>query len=516
MLITFISKAYSDNRCLDHINQRITNNSLDLSNCGLQDEAMPTILDFLASHKNISELDLSWNHFHEQGLIMLAANNTLHSLNLVSMYSKITLKTIAAFAKNTALHALYLNGLSNEAAILLAKSNTLIKLEAEINQIGPTGAEALAQNTSLTELDIGRSSIGIGDEGAAAFIKNTHLKSLNVTNNKISNAGFLLLAAHPTVSILTIGEESQDDNLSTAVLNALAENPHLKSLDAINIGGDAGAIILAKSKSLEEIKLRYAGIHDEGAIAIASNPRITKLDLSWNGIGPKGVAALANMPALTRLNLSASLSTLGIEGAAELAKSKTLTELWLNSCNIDNREVKELVKSHSIKKLMLWNNKIGEEGAIALANNPMLTELNIGSSKVGIGTKGIQALAHNTHLEKLYLRYTLIDAAAFSALADNMTLTELDLSGDQISDEVILKFAASTRIRDLYLRENKLGDASAFAFANNTKINSLDVLLNPIGKKGVQTLLASSIAFLNVRSEESGQRDPSLRSGGQK
>jgi len=109
---------------------------------------MPIILDFLASHQNITELDLSWNHFHDQALIKLAANNTLHSLNLDFSF-KIGLRAIIAFAKNTALHALYINGLSNEDFILLAKSNTLTQLESELSEIGPSGAVALAKNTSF-------------------------------------------------------------------------------------------------------------------------------------------------------------------------------------------------------------------------------------------------------------------------------------------------------------------------------------------------------------------------------
>ena len=121
--ITFISEAYADNRCLDRMNQRITNNSLNLSKCGLQDKDMPKILDFLASHKNISELDLSWNPFEDQGLIMLAANNTLHSLNLDSnTYNKITLKAIAALAKNTTFNTLYLSGLLRTVSAVLRQN----------------------------------------------------------------------------------------------------------------------------------------------------------------------------------------------------------------------------------------------------------------------------------------------------------------------------------------------------------------------------------------------------------
>ena len=304
-VITFISEAYAGNRCLDHMNQRITNNSLNLSECGLRDKDVPIILDFLASHKNISELDLSWNDIIDQGLVMLAANTTLHSLNLnAPIYNHINPKAVGAFARNTTLKTLYLSGLSNEAAILLAKSNTLTKLVAHSSGIGPSGAVALAQNTSITALDLRYSGAGIRDEGAAAFAKNTHLKSLNVMNNRISNAGFLLLASHPTISELSIGGEDPHINLSTPVLNALAENPHLKSFATSNTVDDAGAAILAKSKSLEEVTLMHGVISDDGAIAIASNPRITKLDLGWNHIGPKGVAALANMPALIRLNLN--------------------------------------------------------------------------------------------------------------------------------------------------------------------------------------------------------------------
>jgi len=99
------------------------------------------------------------------------------------------------------------------------------------------------------------------------------------------------------------------------------------------------------------------------------------------------------MPALTQLDLS--WTDIGIEGATALAKNKTLMELEFNACDLDNNEVKALAKSHSIKKLILWANNIGEEGAIALANNPVLTELNIGGSSLAIGSKDIQALAHN-------------------------------------------------------------------------------------------------------------------------
>ena len=100
--------------------------------------------------------------------------------------------------------------------------------------------------------------------------------------------------------------------------------------------------------------------------------------------------------------------------------------------------------------LDLKNNKLGDLGAVALAQSPHLTnlrELDLGYN--GIGDAGAEALAQSpylTNLRELDLEYNGIGAAGAVALAQSPHLTNL---------------------RVLNLKKNDLGNAGAAALKNS-------------------------------------------------
>jgi hypothetical protein len=78
---------------------------------------------------------------------------------------------------------------------------------------------------------------------------------------------------------------------------------------------------------------------------------------------------------------------------------------------------------------------IGDEGAKALAQNSSLTTLNLYNN--GIGDEGAKALAQNSSLTTLNLEYNGIGAEGAKALAQNSSLTTLNLYNNGIGDETL-------------------------------------------------------------------------------
>ena len=133
--------------------------------------------------------------------------------------------------------------------------------------------------------------------------------------------------------------------------------------------------------------------------------------------------------------------------------------------------------------MQLTLNRIGDEGAKALANNTSLTSLYLELSR--IGHEGVKALANNTSLTSLCLSSNNIDHEGAKALANNTSLTSLDLRGNRIGDEGAKALANNTSLTSLILYNNKIGDEGAKALANNISLTSLGLQANNIGNEGV-------------------------------
>lgn len=166
------------------------------------------------------------------------------------------------------------------------------------------------------------------------------------------------------------------------------------------------------------------------------------------------------------------------------------------------------------------DNQIGDEGVIALANNPKLTDFYVDFT--GIGIKSAAVFANNNHLKKLIVsnNYQFDDNSAVM-LAKNTSITELDISNTPITatglnainkmsqlvdliagnihlNDGIGDIATSSTLSGLYVNHSQLHLKDIEALAANTSITSLDISANEIGDAAA-IAIAKNKTLLNLR-----------------
>ncbi|CAF1540590.1 unnamed protein product [Adineta steineri] len=190
------------------------------------------------------------------------------------------------------------------------------------------------------------------------------------------------------------------------------------------------------------------------------------------------------------------------------AESKTTTTVLSKPPTHRNQELEQMIDQNKEKAyLRFYGKNLTDDDMDIMAyyllrNNTTLTELNLSTNQ--LGDKGAQAAAKalqkNTTLTKLYLNQNQIgDEGAQvlgEALQNNTTLTILMLGNNQIGDkgaqalgEVLQKNATLIELGLIY---NQIGDKGAQvlgeALQNNTTLTILMLGNNQIGDKGAQAL----------------------------
>ena len=144
--------------------------------------------------------------------------------------------------------------------------------------------------------------------------------------------------------------------------------------------------------------------------------------------------------------------------------------------------------------LSLSSQEITSEQAIqlaqALAENHTITELDIGYNH--IGDAGAKALALNQTITSLDLSNNDIGDEGAQALALNKTITTLGLAGNQIGDEGAKELAQNQSIITLYLASNHIGEAGAQALAQNQTITTLGLNDNHI-EKAIEEICSNQV-----------------------
>lgn len=317
---------------------------------------------------------------------------------------------------------LYDNNITSMGALALSLNKTLELLSLEGNHVGSTGARALARS-NLIGLSLANNQLG--EDGALELAKTRTIKYLSVENNHIPAQGIYALIKNTTLEGLFVGGNTINDT----VLRSLSNNQTLHDLSLIN-----------------------CQIDDEGAQILANSYQYNKLswlELGDNHIGLKGLKALSQVSRnFGYLGLSSNNVT--DEGVALISQAAVL-EIDLSGNQISDVGVQALVKNEYFEVVYLFNNHIGDAGAIALANAhlPELRFLNLGMNKIG-------------------------DAGAVA-------------------------FANHPNLIGLFLYGNNLHDEAAFALAKNPNLEMLDVGLNHISAAGIQALKDSlTLKYLNT------------------
>lgn len=168
-----------------------------------------------------------------------------------------------------------------------------------------------------------------------------------------------------------------------------------------------------------------------------------------------------------------------------LPKGPTLTDLKLQYSSLEDAHAAALslvLNTHpslqSLTQLHLFDNCIGDDGAIALAKaletNSSITTVSLGSNTIGdVGATALaDALRTNISIIELHLYKNNIGDVGAKALAEALTL--------------------NSSIAELYLWRNNIerdgATALAQALATNTSITSLHLAYNNIDKSGYQEL----------------------------
>jgi uncharacterized protein (TIGR02996 family) len=225
----------------------------------------------------------------------------------------------------------------------------------------------------------------LGDAGLAALLRSEHLRglrALDLSFNSLSNAGVqALLAAGPW--------------------------PGLRALDLRGnerITG-RGATLLARTQTLpalESLDLRDNQIDGPGVWVLAHStalPRLADLGLAGNPIGDAGARSLAESKLLPRLIARSpaldlrqtDLGPSGVQALAAAGRLKPVTVLRLDGNRVGDAGLTVLTASdlRQLRELHLARNGISDEGAHALAGEPLLSRLTLldlsdnGLSKAG-------------------------------------------------------------------------------------------------------------------------------------
>lgn len=127
-----------------------------------------------------------------------------------------------------------------------------------------------------------------------------------------------------------------------------------------------------------------------------------------------------------------------------------------------------------ITVLDLSDNDVGASGATMLANNSRLASLNL-RGNTNITTVGIIALAKNTTLTNLNLSHANVTDEDAKILAQNSKLKSLDVGWNSIGDAGASALAENTTLQSLNLEANSLKSNSVFALAKNTTLKNLSI-----------------------------------------
>ena len=279
--------------------------SIDLSNIGINDDAVAVLMFGLCNSTTLQYLNICCNQISDYGTLALSdwlkSNTSLHELNM--SHNNITINS----AENI--------------------------------------AEVIEINTTLQKLTI--SCCGIPEDGASIIInslQNNHsLQEFNISHNKMD-----IIAAYKTAEILQVNKTlrkldisycSIPDNGVIAISKSYKVN---KSLQEFIISWKNDQVAVNTAKLFCDVSCMNIG--NLGALIISNllynNRTIKKLYIFHNNISDEGVVAISNClknnDSLQEMDVSRNkISTKGATNIAEVIKvNKTLQKLNVTYCDI--------------------------------------------------------------------------------------------------------------------------------------------------------------------------------------
>ena len=418
-------------------------------------------------------------------------------------------------------------GLGDTGAVVLARvlenDQSLRSLRLAWNKIGDCGAEALAdalaENSRLTALDLGWNCFG--DAGctalARALRKGSPLQELVLDGNNIGDSAAASLAL-----ALRAGAETAARNAeATAEAAKQQELERAHRFDKVREQKRARLLGLgAKSGGR-----RRRGVKDSAVTRWAkADAKAAKKEAAAAAAAAEEAEATACVAANDAAKEAARRERLADGEAmfevveAEVAAARAEAEATARRDAAAAEEEAEQARiaacrgTPSLRTLRLAQNRIGDEGATALAAalddaHCPLRALSLPHNTIGArgGRKLGPALAHNTFMRRLDLRSNNLRNAGSAALGralgagQGISLRRLDLAGNCVGDEGAAELAAGLsnnfKLRQLNLASNDLADegarALAPALARNYSLGGVDLSFTRMNQPGLEAIDAA-------------------------
>uniref|UniRef100_A0AAY4D2D2 Nucleotide-binding oligomerization domain containing 1 n=1 Tax=Denticeps clupeoides TaxID=299321 RepID=A0AAY4D2D2_9TELE len=347
-----------------------------------------------------------------------------HMVSLTLMKRKqAILKSYLSTAVKSHLHGLPRHETFNEGTKVHVMPSFLWMLRCIFEMNSENVAKLAAQRISADYIKLSYCNIYSADCSALNFVLHHHGKGLGVDmdNNNISDYGVKQL--RPSFGKMTVVRLCVNQ-ITDSSIEVLAEE--LIKYKVVTVLGlyknyitDAGARLVAQiideCPRLRTVKLGYNKITSIGAKYLASaiqrSKSIFDVGMWGNAIGDEGAHAFAkalkNHMSLTNLSLSANkITSLGGRSLAEaLGENQSLHIFWLIQNEISDDAAPDLSQ--------------------AMKTNKALTHMMLIDNRLTAG--GARMLA--------------------KGMSQNSTLKEINIKGNQISDEEEMSFLAEPRLR---------------------------------------------------------------------
>ena len=164
----------------------------------------------------------------------------------------------------------------------------------------------------------------------------------------------------------------------------------------------------------------------------------------------------------------------------------TLDLRLLRSWSGGVRDLELVAELEGIKSLMLEGTWLTDEGLKYLRDNPDLSQLVIGPSRVTAA--GLRHLATCPKLSTLILTQLRLPQESLIALQSFPALTDLNLLGSPISDDALVQLGALENIERLNLSRTRITDAGLVHLQKMTKLQTLAIQQTSTAGPGIAAL----------------------------
>jgi Ran GTPase-activating protein (RanGAP) involved in mRNA processing and transport len=234
------------------------------------------------------------------------------------------------------------------------------------------------------------------------------LKTLNLArNDKIGSLDFSSSSSSifPNLKQLDLSDCGLDAKSCTWLAQALSSTTELelKVNSNSNLGEQGTASLMGLS--LKELHVSKCNIGDAGLQHIVNHSSnevgLQILDLSHNNLSPTGIQYLANqlqeggcsLPQLDELNIAgnqldeASSQALAVAfGDLRIKEKLSISRLDMTDTSCGVNGAVDLIRLSQLKNLILFNNRLGSDGFVALAKvlqggHPTLETLDVGGNE---------------------------------------------------------------------------------------------------------------------------------------